>query len=262
MLEKTALKTLVGQCGYQLSKCGSRKEFLEIVDILKPYKTIHPLIRIGDDRDGGYLVPDDLSGIVACLSPGVSDRTNFERDLLNYGIPSHLADASVEAPTDLPRTCSFTKRHVGCINDSRTMVVQSWIDELKLEQGDLMLQMDIEGAEYATLLNVPDSVLDRFRIIVVELHFVDRFFDPYFRSVVFPCLKRLHARYAVVHIHPNNGCGVVHFRGLDVPRMLEITYLKRDRVITSVPATEFPHRLDRPCVAGPELHLPRYWFQN
>lgn len=261
MIEKVALKTLLGRFGYQLSSCRPRADFLEIVDILKPVETSHRLIRMGSDYDGGYLVPDDLSGIVACLSPGVSDCADFERDLADYGVCSHLADASVDVPKDLPQTCSFTKRHVGPFNDSRTMTIESWIEELQLEQGDLMLQMDVEGAEYAILLNVPESVLRRFRIIVVELHFVDRFFDPYFHSVVYPCLKRLQTRFSVIHIHPNNGCGVVRLRGLDVPRMLEITYLRRDRISVAGPATEFPHRLDRPCVVDPELQLPGYWFR-
>lgn len=262
MIRKVALKTILGRFGYQLSRCRPRVEFLEIVDLLKPVRTIHGLIRIGGSHDGGYLVPDDLSGVVACLSPGVSDCVEFEQELIQYGICSHLADWSVDAPKDLPPSCSFTKKHIGPFNDSRTMTIESWIKDVDLDHGDLMLQMDIEGAEYATLLNMSDSVLERLRIIVVEFHFMDRLFDPYFRSVVYPCLKRLHKRFAVVHIHPNNACGVVRLQGLDIPRMLEITYLRRDRVGTYDPATEFPHSLDRPCVAGPELHLPRYWFQG
>ena len=36
--------------------------------------------------------------------------------------------------------------------------------------GDLLLQMDIEGAEWLALAQVSDRVLSRFRIIVLELH--------------------------------------------------------------------------------------------
>ena len=44
-----------------------------------PVKTEHELIRIGGSKDGGYLVPNDLSGIQACFSPGVSDLADFKK---------------------------------------------------------------------------------------------------------------------------------------------------------------------------------------
>lgn len=32
-----------------------------------------PLIRLGGNSGGGYIIPDDLENISACFSPGVSD---------------------------------------------------------------------------------------------------------------------------------------------------------------------------------------------
>lgn len=66
---------------------------------LWPVKTRFPLIRIGSENDGGYLIPNDLYGITACFSPGVDINSSFEKELLKReGIPSHLADYSVDAP--------------------------------------------------------------------------------------------------------------------------------------------------------------------
>jgi hypothetical protein len=42
---------------------------------------------------------------------------------------------------------------------------------------DLILQMDIEGAEWHVLLNVSRDTLRRFRIIVIELHDLERLMD-------------------------------------------------------------------------------------
>jgi hypothetical protein len=48
-----------------------RLELVALLERLYPVEGGHPLIRVGPDGDGGYLLPDDLSGIVACFSPGV-----------------------------------------------------------------------------------------------------------------------------------------------------------------------------------------------
>jgi hypothetical protein len=50
--------------------------------------------------------------------------------------------------------------------------LETWVKsqaEYQLEH-DFLLQMDIEGGEYLTLLATPQEVLRRFRIIVLEIH--------------------------------------------------------------------------------------------
>jgi hypothetical protein len=49
----------------------------DLLTRVRPVKTNFDLIRLGSKNDGGYLVPDDLDGIVACFSPGVSRIANF-----------------------------------------------------------------------------------------------------------------------------------------------------------------------------------------
>ena len=54
---------------------------LDVVEFLQPKPCPVPLVRIGGNRDGAYLVPDDLTGVSACFSPGVSNRKDFEDKL-------------------------------------------------------------------------------------------------------------------------------------------------------------------------------------
>ena len=44
-------------------------ELQALLDRLHPVEMGPQLVRIGPRGDGGYLVPDDLGGIVACFSP-------------------------------------------------------------------------------------------------------------------------------------------------------------------------------------------------
>ena len=72
---------------------------LRFLRMNRPILTDKPLIRLGDNGDGGYLLPDDFNGVSYCLSPGVSDNASFEQSLFqNYGIKSHLCDYSVNRP--------------------------------------------------------------------------------------------------------------------------------------------------------------------
>ena len=63
----------------------------------------------GPDGDGGYLVPDDLEGIVACFSPGVSNVAGFEKDCALKGMKVFMADASVEARPRSIRSLSLLR---------------------------------------------------------------------------------------------------------------------------------------------------------
>lgn len=70
---------------------------LALLDVLRPQPSPVPLMRLGGNWDGGYLLPDDLKDIAACFSPGVSNTKRFEDELLDrYGIPSHMCDFTSE----------------------------------------------------------------------------------------------------------------------------------------------------------------------
>lgn len=71
-----------------------------MMDLLHPRVTDKKLIRLGPNGDGGYLIPDDLIGIEACFSPGVSDISGFEKECANRGMKVFLADKSVEKPPE------------------------------------------------------------------------------------------------------------------------------------------------------------------
>jgi len=58
-------------------------------------------------------------------------------------------------------------------------------------QGDLILQMDIEGAEWSVLLNASEAILDRFRIVVLELHYLEHMRDRVSHEVMTAVFERL-----------------------------------------------------------------------
>lgn len=260
LLKKTLLRA-----GISIERPTSVKDLKELIGMLRPVNTKFELVRIGGDNDGGYLLPNDLDGVVACYSPGVGDTSSFEQDLFeNYRIGSHLADYSVDGPKGNSLAfLSFTKKFLGCYNNSIYMTIDEWMAESKGvgDKGDLVLQMDIEGAEIETLFSISEESLKRFRIIALELHNIESWAHPGYFKLIRTLFEKLLQSFYVVHIHPNNSGGIANVSGIHLPRLVEITLLRKDRSDSLGYVDKLPHKLDRPNV--PELKdtvMPKIWI--
>jgi hypothetical protein len=239
-------------------------DLLSLIRKLRPQDCGVELIRIGADRDGGYLVPDDLADIEYCFSPGVSTRSDFENHLANLGIRSFLADYSVDGPAILRPEFTFDKMFLGASDHDEYFTLATWKDKyLRDYRGDLILQMDIEGFEYEVILSTPEELLNQFRILVIEFHSLDRLFDRFAFGIISSCFEKLLPHFHVVHIHPNNLCGSVGRGGVEVPRVIECTFLNKNRVSSTKPQLVYPHKLDMESVINnPPLRLPKCWYSE
>jgi len=237
----------------------------ELVKALRPVKTKFELIRVGGANDGGYLIPNDLEGIVACYSPGVADTASFEIDLCKRGIGSHLADGSVDSAPKGFTPLSFTKKYLDGYNDEDNTDLTNWLIKTEAfhskNSGDLILQMDIEGGEYTTIINTSRGLLENFRIICIEVHDTDAWFNPIAWNTVSTFFAKLTQEFHVVHNHPNNNCGTVNASGFILPRVFELTLLRKDRSEALGFVENLPHPLDaRNVLDKPVLELPKEWY--
>ena len=81
-----------------VSNATSHSHAVGLIRSLRPVGVPDGLRRFGPAGDGGYLMPDDLAGVVACISPGVSSECGFDEAIASRGIDVLLAGASVSAP--------------------------------------------------------------------------------------------------------------------------------------------------------------------
>jgi hypothetical protein len=259
---KAAGVRLSGGLGWHSAPRTEAARVRALLQALRPREPGIELIRIGPENDGGYLVPNDLDGIRYAFSPGVSDESGFEAELANRGMQVFLADYSVDAPAVAHPRFVFDKRFVGCLTDERYITLDDWhAAKLASEPGaELLLQMDIEGAEYETLLAASPGLLAKFRIMIVELHWLPQLWNEPFFAVASRMFDKLRKTHSVVHIHPNNCCGSVKSAGLEIPRIAEFTFLRNDRFRATSYRTAFPHPLDRPNVAKKPLALAPCWY--
>jgi hypothetical protein len=237
---KRTINKILASTNIQFQEKTNKQEVLSLIEKLHPKKTKKPLIRMGPNGDGGYLLPDDLENIEACFSPGVDQVSGFEEDCSRAGMKLFLADKSVDfPPINLPKEkFNFIKKFIGYTQNDDYITMDEWVRQANLkEDSDLLLQMDIEGFEYFTFINMTLALQKRFRIIVIETH-------------------------TCVHIHPNNCCGVDNKRGVKTPRLAEFTFLRNDRGILDEYQTTFPNPLDFDCTTKPTVILSKDWYHS
>jgi len=255
-LVETALRNHVW-----IDRSANRDTVSRIIRILRPVPSKRPLIRIGGQGDGGYLMPDDFEGIQACISPGVADEVSFDVEMAPRGIDVIMADASVDGPPISRESFRFLKKFLGIRNDQTTIRLDDLVAELG-STGDLIFQMDIEGAEFPVLMDCSTQTLKRFHVIILEVHDFTHVFGKFGAAMLEAFAEKITRTHAVVHTHANNCCGSVSRYGLEVPRVMEFTLYRRDRglVLDGSEHVTIPHPLDCDNVPGkPHLALGEIW---
>jgi hypothetical protein len=262
LLIKDFVKDWLLRHGYIMQRSTTDEQIHTLIRGLRPKNCGAELIRLGGSNDGGYLVPDDLEGVEYCFSPGVNTIANFESDLADRGIHSFMADYSVDAPPLVRPEFTFDKKFLGCTDDGQFWTLATWKEKyLSGYQGDMILQMDIEGAEYDVLINTPDHLLQQFRVIAIEFHELDNLFDPFFFRMFETVLRKLDRHFHVVHLHPNNSLPPIRKGKIEIPALIEVTFYNRRRVSTISDAVTIPHPLDQDNTNdAPPLPLPKHWL--
>ena len=241
------------------------EEVISLIRKLHPYNTDKELIRIGPNGDGGYLVPDDLTGIEACFSPGVGQISSFEEECSKLGMKVFLADKSVDKPNlDLNNgNYSFLKKYIGCTNNVDFITMDEWVNSSPIaDNSDLILQMDIEGSEYYTFINMTDLLIKRFRIMIIEFHGFSGFWLPHFFSLAETVFDKILQTHTCVHIHPNNCSSIYNKFGVEIPKIAEFTFLRNDRINSKEYQNHFPHHLDFNNTEKDTIVLPRNWYNG
>lgn len=262
-IARAVAQKLLSQRGAVAVRETPRQKILEFIQNLRPVDSGHGLIRLGGAGDGGYLIPDDLDGISACFSPGVSETSAFERDCAQHGMHLFLADFSVEqvGPELEGFPYQFIRRFVGPDPAPEFISFPEWLRASSAPEGDWMLQMDIEGGEYPVLLETPLEDLAKFRIICIEFHQITALWNEDFFSFVRLAVDRMLVHHRCVHIHANNAGSVKSHKGIDLPDLLEITFLRKDRMPATVAPATLPHPLDAPNLHHlPDLQLKAPWI--
>jgi hypothetical protein len=162
------------------------------------------LRRYGSVNDGGYLMCENLlNGIQVGYSYGIDTEDNWGCEVSQrYGIAIHQYDCF----TPFRPTCAGGQfaYHNECIGPRTEAIDGHPFDTLAnqiAKNGDtgkrLLIKMDIEGAEWDSLLATPNELLEHIDQLPMELHGVQdrRFID---------LVRKLKQTFYLVSVHFNN----------------------------------------------------------
>lgn len=208
------------------------------------------LQRFGGANDGGY---------VMCANLLVTSQSGY-----SYGIDGRDSwGCSVAAPLQIPMhqyDCFNTDEppcpggqarfHAECIGSERRTIDGRPFDTFANHidrNGDagkrLVVKMDVEGAEWSSLLTAPDHVLEAIDQLVVEFHEVDD------RSFI-DTITRLRQFFFVANVHMNNWTCSPGVEPFPADTFEALLVNKRIAVVDPSGASPGPAKFDAPNLAG------------
>ena len=239
-----------------LTSLQNIEKIKKFIHNMQPVSTELNLIRVGSDNDGGYLIPNDLQGLKYLISPGVSNNSSFELFFAQKNVKCILVDASVDKPNIEHKNFVFIKKFLSNEIKDNFVNIDYLISEFTSGNDDIILQMDIEGWEWDVLKDISLETLSRFRIMTIEFHrFIRIFKDENEFSSVVNIFEKLSKAFYIVHIHNNNCCKRIKVDELYFSDLVEITFIRKDRVKNIYGYSTIPHKLDQKNVNKKDFTL-------
>jgi len=226
----------------------SQEDVLDFIAKLRPRAMARTgKIRLGNEHDGGYVLPATVLACDAALSIGIGSDVSFDLQLAEQGATILQFDDTITAPPANHPNFRFYQLGWG----ARTTGTQLGFADLCAKLTPLvprhpLLKFDIEGAEYEIFATLDAGMLEQFEVITCELHGLEKLGAPDFFHDANTLLEKLTRHHLPVHIHANNYAGVALVHGVPVPEVLELSFLRRDLDAFSPAAEPIPGALDRP----------------
>jgi len=197
-LHLTLYSAVSGTTGTQASRA-------ELFGLLQPVAVTNcKLERFGEPHDGGYLMCGNLlTAVQAGYSYGIAGYDQWGCDIsTKHNVPVHEYDCFDTRPP----VCATgrTAFHAECVAATSKTEDGRRFDTIANQltrNGDgskqIVMKIDVEGAEWESFLAVPDETLQRIDQLAVEFHGVR---DDNSVAVV----RRLKQFFEVAHVHANN----------------------------------------------------------
>jgi len=224
----------------------------EAARLLRPYFTSTPLLRVGDEGDGGYVMADHFTTSTA-ISIGIGGNVSWDLAMSSRGYTIAMFDPTIAAAPATVPNATFHRIGLGT-------PAQSAASGLELESLDQLrtrarmpkaeaatLKIDVEGAEWDALIDI--ASFDQYEQIVIEMHDLARLGDEKSAHNVLAVLANLHSSHLPIHVHANNEAPVMQFGTYWLPDVLEVTYLRRADAGVATPSSELSIQLDQPSNA-------------
>lgn len=230
--------------------------------LLTPFDIDIGKIRIGNTLgDGGYVMADCLRLGQPVFSFGIGEEVSYDLQLAERGHPILQYDHTIAAPPFGHPGCHFHRLGLAGRSDpdASVLTLRDHVDAVRGGEPDpAVLKIDVEGAEWPALAGCDDDTLGRFEQIVLEVHDLLRLSDPDMCRLAHRALSNLARGFTLFHVHANNYAAVGLVEQFVVCDVLELSYIRSDRVRRSPSRTLYPTALD--TANNPRARDMPLWF--
>ena len=188
------------------------------------------LIRVGlEDGDGGYIMLNDFQDRGVAYSFGISNDVTWDNIMAELGYDIYMYDHTI---TNLPyerKEFHFFREGISGENekDQPLKTLEYFIERNNhVLNKNMILKMDVEGAEWDFLETVDSNILNQFDQIVFEMHNI---IHAGYGDKILRLLDKINETHAVVHVHGNNSGWILTVGNTIFPDVLEITYVNKNK---------------------------------
>lgn len=225
---------------------GKTEYFKKLIKMLKPQKINNfDMVRVGRANDGGYVMCGDFNPNMHAYSFGIDDDNSWDMNIHLLGdINVYMFDHTIKQVPMFCHGLHWERKGIGVSDEKDLLSLASILaNNGDLYNRNLILKMDVEGAEWDILESLDDHIIDNFKQMLFEFHNIT---DTSMQERIIYVLERLNETHQVAWVHGNNFVFAEKDQEILMPDSIEVLYVRRDSYDISDDASDQIFDLDMP----------------
>jgi hypothetical protein len=219
----------------------TRTSIEKLMELLEPNLN-HNLIRLGDQKDGGYVLVDCIRESSCVFSIGVGDNFSFDESISEKVESIIMVDHSVDFSPKIPNATFMKKKLVARVHNKATEVSLSDLYSTLEDGTPAILKMDIEGSEWDILESADEALLAKFDQLVIEFHGILERAKRDDLDKIITVMQKLIEQFEVVNTHANNYSDYSIFLNFPLVDVIEMTFLRKNLKYSSQSTNNIKHQ--------------------
>ena len=182
-------------------------------------------ILLGDKGDGSYVILDDFEDVKIAYSIGIRDIIQFDKALADRGIDVYMYDHTIDKLPYENNKFHWKKIGIGGISE-RSNNIQTLEEMMKenghLKEKNMILKIDVEGAEWNSLNDVSEKILLQYKYILIEYHFRTKRI-----ALFYNILKKINKSHQSFYVHCSPFSHIIIFGNNRICSAIEVSYIIR-----------------------------------
>jgi hypothetical protein len=242
------------------TKTPADENLLVFLDLLKVYRVKGmELTRVGGPNDGGYVtfLP---SGPSTAVSLGVGPNVSWDQHMVAMGHHVEMFDPTISRPPQKVRGANFHRIGVeGNLEHNLNLdlrPLKSLREFCAPINRNLILKVDVEGAEWKAFANTTPSELQNYETILVEFHDLNQLMHHDKFDLIQLAISNICETHIPIHIHANNYSELKRYGNYWFPDAIEVSFFIKQKELKLELAKTIRSLHDSPnCAQLPDFNI-------